>query len=241
MKNWIKNRWGIILAIINVACLMAVTTVSIVVWAVNDKNKDIAGNGTVTITGAISAEMTAGKQVNGGGIAALSGTVGGSSVPLTGVDIQNLSVFSIGNIDASAGEYINVYFTIKNKSATDTLKVTAFLTNGTPGAAFADDNVETTKYTTGELDEDIEDALEKLNWALTDFAPDDIRTEGINWAALGGASGASYLAYHGITPYGSFLSIPPNKTRTLVVRYDMGTNATTFTLGIDLNFEVVAA
>jgi hypothetical protein len=208
-----------------------------VVFSINDKKKDIAGSGTVTITGAVSAEITAGQQTNGGKTVILTGIVNGESVSLTNTDIQDLSSFSIGNIPASAGEYINVYFTVKNKSQTDKLKVTVLLQDGN-GEEFAAEHITTAGYTTG----DMEGVLDKLNWALNAFDNEMLEGQDIYSAliALGGVTAENYLAYYGIIPYDNCLYISPNTTQSVLVRYNIGELATSFSLGISLCFESTA-
>lgn len=230
----------IVLIVIDIACLLAVATASIVLYSIKDRNKRVAGNGTVTITGEIFAEMTAGRQVSGGDLTVLTGTAGNGSAPLTGIDIQALSSFDIGDIFASAGECINIYFVIKNESLTDRLEVTVSL-NNSAGNEFDEEHVTTAKYQyTGT---DVDGTLLELNWALGSFDAEMPRVQEIDSALmeLGGMNAANYLAYHGITPYENCLQIAPDSVQILIIRYNMGKITDAFGLGIALDFAVVAA
>lgn len=215
------------MAIVNVACLLAVTTVSVAVWAVNNSKTVKSDRNMVTVIGDdVSAEMSAGKQVSGGIIESLSGTVGGDEMSLTDVDLQNLSSFTIGDITVLAGGYVNVWFTVENLSADAPLNVAVSLTDGADNP-FSNENVTTEiygAYWNGDEAHitDINNFLTNLNMTLG--TSNEIATD--------------LLAYDIEETQNSMVTIPEGAKKSVIVRYDIGASAVNFDIGINLTFSV---
>jgi hypothetical protein len=233
-----QKKWAIVLSIIDVACLSAVTAMSVIVWAVQDKNKSITGSGSITVDNGggaaeISAQLSAG--INGA-----NGTVTGildnalDAVNLANPqDINDLVSFDIGEITLAAAGCVNIWFTVTNSTAAN-LTVTVSLTDE-GGQAFAVPGyVEAAHYTVAYEQnkcEDLSGAFDCLSIGLDkEYEP----------AIIGDTtyrSGEEYLQYYGISENNTAV-IPHNKTQTLIVRFTIDALAETVNFCVNLNFSV---
>jgi hypothetical protein len=214
---------------------MAVTTVSVTVWAVSQKN--ITGGGTITkgggglvgVTDDISALVSAGKQINAGQVTLLDNFANPQN-------IQDFDSFNIGDIELDDDGFVNVYFTITNQSSAP-ISAAVTLTGETNGS-FTAGGVTAVKYTAVFAEgkcETVGSVLYVINTALDNYqgSTEDGRTF---------TAAEDYLEYYGITAYSRTdgLQISQNETKTLVIRYTIGDLKGTFNMGISLDFGILA-
>jgi hypothetical protein len=122
----LKIKWQTYIVVINIACLVALTTASIYAWASGRNGENATGSGKVTITveDSISGTITGGVFLSGNstienGLAGVETTgVTNNSIIMETTELSSAGSFNMGKIniivDKGGNAYAYIWFTIEN-------------------------------------------------------------------------------------------------------------------------------
>jgi hypothetical protein len=250
-----QKKWGILLSVLWTACLLTITTVSIVIWAVVQKRiKEISGNGSVTITvkdgnnggtvsgAAIAGTICGGIQLNDGSAVEIDGVIYKNSAEIiTPQDLANVGNFNIGDInltaDTNGSAHIYIWFTVYNA---DTAGMTASINlwSGTAAAKQTGEN-----FLNGADSYNMTTVIYDANFVAEEF---ESAAEIISYMENYRAADTPFAPDSGITThtqnYNADIGIDIGTTKNIIIYYavsNITANAPEFNIGIDLEFSIV--
>jgi hypothetical protein len=243
-----QKKWGIILSIINVACLLAVTAVSITVWAAEQKK--VSGNGSIKVTvnnggdngviggGTIDGTISGGIKLNGGSVFQIDGeTYNNRGIIIEQVSLARFQQFDIGEINLAADPngcaYAYIWFTVSNSGEKE-MSVNVSVWNAAAEQEYIQSEFADT--VSGYISAEI---------YYVGFGENEFEDIGgiINYMEYYKSVGAPFEVESGITAYSrdydAGVSVPVGSTQNIIVYYsvsDAFMNIPECEIGIDLEF-----